>query len=61
MRELELSKEIITSYLNKNITLYGLNDLYEINDGNEKLLLEHLKALVNIFQKAIDYLEKSDK
>ncbi len=60
MNKIELSKEIICAFLEKNISLNNLNELYEIKSGNKKLLLEHLKALSNIFRETIEELEKSE-
>ena len=60
MNKIELSKEIICAFLEKNISLNNLNELYEIKSGNKKILLEHLKALSNIFRGAIEELEKSE-
>lgn len=60
MNKIELSKEIICAFLEKNISLNNLNELYEIKSGNKKILLEHLKALSNIFREATEELEKSE-
>lgn len=60
MNKIELSKEIICAFLEKNINLSNLNELYEIKSGNKKILLEHLKALSNIFRETIEELEKSE-
>lgn len=61
MKELQLAKEIIVTFLEKNITPDGLYDVYEIKHGNKDILMQHLKALYGIFQKAIKQLEESDK
>ena len=51
-RELALAKEIICAFLAKNNTGVGLYEIYEIKNGNKKLLLEHIKALASIFSVA---------
>lgn len=59
MKHKELAKKIITAYLTDsgNFTTEGFLVMYEINNGNDKLLLEHIKALKNIFEKAIEEME----
>lgn len=59
MRHKELAKNVITAYLSKNgdFTPDGFFIMYEINSGNDELLLEHIKALKNIFEKAIEEME----
>lgn len=41
-----------------NTTLDGLNDIYEIQTGNKDVLIEHLKAIRNIMNKALKELEQ---
>lgn len=43
---------------NENFTVRGLSDLYEIKNGNKKVILEHLKAVSNIINRAIKELEE---
>ena len=57
MKELAFAREFISTYLGKDITPQGANDLYEIHTGNKKVLLEHIKAIKNIFTIAETYLE----
>jgi len=57
-KESELAKSFVISILSQNPTVYGLSDVYEINGGNKKMLLEHLKAIANIMNKAIEELKK---
>ena len=45
MNKIELSKEIICAFLEKNISLNNLNELYEIKKKKKKLLLEHLSII----------------
>ncbi len=57
-REIEIVKEIIITYLNKNINLESANELYDITHGDKQVLYSHIKALSNIFAKAKEQLEK---
>ena len=57
MTELEVAKNIIISYLSTNVTAESIYVVYELRNGNNKELLEHIKALINIFQKAKEQLE----
>ncbi len=53
----EISKYFVGCILNDNFTPSGLSDLYAIYNGDNKILLEHLKAITNIMNKAIKVLE----
>ena len=55
----EIAKAIINAYIGNNgdFSAEGLFTLYEIQNGNKELLLEHVKALKNIFEKAIEEIE----
>lgn len=63
----EISKEIICGYFesllsNDKLSFGGMQELADIKfDTNNKILLEHIKAIKNIFEKAIDEIEKSDE
>lgn len=46
---------------NHEPTIDAIADLYEIQNGNKKIILEHLKAIYKIFGKAIEELEGKDK
>lgn len=63
-RELALSKSFVMSILSDNstdkMTFEAMNDYLEIQAGDNKLLLEHLKAIANIMNKAIVELERDD-
>lgn len=53
----EIAKNIVINNLSGGEpTLYVINDIFEISTGNNDVLLEHLQALKNIFEKAIDEL-----
>lgn len=41
-----------------NITAEGLAELFEIKNGNKKVILKHLKAIHNIIGRAIKELEE---
>lgn len=57
--DLQLSIHFLECILqnNENFTVQGLTDLYEIKHGNKKVILEHLKAVSNIINRAIKELE----
>jgi len=41
-------------------TVEGISDIWFIKHNDDELLLAHLKALVNIFTKAIEEIESND-
>lgn len=43
-----------------NPTSEALYELYEIQNGNKKVIIEHIKAIRNIMDKALEELERSD-
>lgn len=53
----EIASAVIKSYLGTGLSSRGLSTIYEINMGNNELLLEHVKALKNIFERAIKEME----
>lgn len=57
--ELQISIHFLELILqnNGNITENGLFDLFEIKNGNKKVILKHLKAIHNILGRAIKELE----
>lgn len=57
-REIEVAKAIILAYLSSNINCDSVNDIFEINSNNKKVLLEHITALKNIFTTAEGQLKK---
>lgn len=57
MNELEFTKHFIITYLSQVQTPDAIYDICEIRSGNNKPLLEHIKALINIFAKAKEQLE----
>lgn len=44
---------------NGNLTSEALYDLYEIQNGNKKVIIKHIKAIKNIMNKALEELEGS--
>lgn len=58
----EISKKFVCSILSngEEPTINGIAEILEIKRGNKELLLEHLKAITNIMNKAIKELEKVD-
>lgn len=57
-RDLEVAKAIILAYLSSNINYDSVNDIFEINSNNKKVLLEHITAVKNIFTTAEGQLKK---
>lgn len=57
---IEISKMFVFSILNANPTTDGIADIFEINQGDTKLLLKHLKAITSIMNKAIKELERKE-
>ena len=57
----EMSKEFVCTILSNHgePTVEGIAELLEIRMGNEKVLLEHIKAINAIFNEAIKELERS--
>lgn len=58
LNELDVAKYMIISYLNTNINGDSLSALFAIQQGDKEELLEHIKALIPIFIKAKEQLEK---
>lgn len=53
----EIAKNIVINILSRcEPTPYSISDMYDITRGDTDLLLKHLQALKNIFEKAIDEL-----
>lgn len=45
---------------NDNPTNEGLHEIFEIQRGNKKIIIEHIKAIRDIMDKALEELEGSD-
>lgn len=45
---------------NDNPTTEGLYEIFEIQNGNKKIIIEHIKSIRNIMNKALEELEGSD-
>ena len=54
---ISVAKSVITAYLSNRLSAANISDLWEINNGNGDLLLEHIKALHHIFGEAIKEIE----
>lgn len=57
--ELQISIHFLELILqnDENCTAVGLSELFEIKNGNKKIILKHLKAITNIMSRAINELE----
>lgn len=57
----KIAKAIIISILenNDNLTADGMRELIQILRGDKELLIEHIKAIRNIMDKALKELEGS--
>lgn len=62
-KDVILSAKFICDILKNSSTptRKSLFDLYEIQSGNKKLLLKHLKAITNIMNRAIKELEGNNE
>lgn len=60
-KELDVAKSIIINNLNTKLSMESLGSLYEIANGNKEVLLAHIKACSNIFNKAKEQLEEEMK
>ena len=45
---------------NDNPASEGLYEIFDIQRGNKKIIIEHIKAIKNIMDKALEELEGSD-
>lgn len=61
MTELEVATNVIIVYLSKSLTPESLYDVYEIKNGNKKILKEHIAALKSIFSVALKQLKEDKK
>lgn len=59
--ELDVATNIIINNLNTKLSMESLDSLYEITNGNKEMLLTHIKACSNIFNKAKEQLEEEMK
>lgn len=61
MSELDVAKKIIIAFIGKDQSPRGLYEIFEIQSGNDKLLLEHINVIIRIFEKAKKQLEEENK
>lgn len=61
-KSVEISKKFVYSILSNvsEPTIDGIAEILEIKSGNKEVLLDHLKAITNIMNRAIEELEKVD-
>lgn len=59
--ELDVATSIIINNLNTHLSMESLDSLYEITNGNKKVLLAHIEAIISIFKKAKEQLEEEMK
>lgn len=57
-RELDFVRGMIINHLNTNVNPESLSAIFAIQQGDKEELLEHLNALIPIFIKAKEQLEK---
>lgn len=57
----DVAKTFIKTILTAGGTVDALYDIMRINSGDKKVLLEHAKALRDIFDKAVKELENEVK
>lgn len=57
----EVAKHVILAYLGQTVKAENVYTVYQIQNGDDELLLEHVKALKNIFENAINEMSKVEK
>lgn len=57
-RELDFVRGMIINYLNTNINAENLSAIFAIQQGDNDELLEHIEALISIFIRAKEQLER---
>lgn len=58
---IDIAKEIVVSFIGQHQTPRDIYEIYEIQSGNDKLLLEHINLIIRIFEKAKEQLEEEMK
>lgn len=58
MTELEVAKNIVTAFIGQYQTSRDIYELYEIHSGNNKVLLDHINAMIYVLEKAKKQLEE---
>ena len=58
MTELEVAKNIVTAFIRQYQTSRDIYELYEIHSGNNKVLLDHINAMIYVLEKAKKQLEE---
>lgn len=54
----DIAKEIVTAFIGQYQTSRDIYELYEIHSGNNKVLLDHINAMIYILKSAKKQLEE---
>lgn len=57
----EIAKDVICAYLSNGESIDAIASLYDIKSGDNEVLLNHIKALKNIFENAIKEMKQPKK
>lgn len=57
-RELDFARGVIINHLSTNVNPESLSAIFAIQQGDKEELLEHIEAILSIFSKAKEQLEK---
>lgn len=57
MKNKEIAKAVILSYIGSSLSAESMRIIYDIRAGDNELLLDHVKALHHIFENAIKEIE----
>lgn len=60
-RELDFARGMIINYLSNGENADSLYAIFQIQQGDKEELLEHIEAILSIFSKAKEQLEKEMK
>jgi len=55
---IDIAKEIVTAFIGQYQTSRDIYELYEIQNGNNKVLLDHINAMIYVLEKAKKQLEE---
>lgn len=56
--DIEIAKEIVVSFIGQHQTSRDIYELYEIQSGNNKVLLDHINAMIYVLESAKKQLEE---
>ena len=59
----KVAKSLVIKILsnNSNLTAYAAYEIFQIQSGDKELLIEHIKAIRNIMNKALKELNNEEK